>query len=512
MSAWLRSVLGLSAASLAFGALAGCSTLQVKVERPPKRVIATTSAVVAEARESWSGAAVGTSESLAAYNAAVGDLVDRFAAGESLAIRRSGTGVIDPSPADRIIPAARVQVRRLHARSASAGVGVPVVLWFDRENPVVRDEPGMNRTGLALPATAVFDPRRNELVFYDTLTVSSARIRGREVRLATDFSAPLAYLIHKGPNRSIDIGSMIFTARNADRALLLQLQPFDPNKIPVVFVHGLLSRPEAWTQATNTLLADPEIRKRYQFWYFLYPTGLPVWRSAAILRSDLDRFRRTIDPKGTNANLQRMVLVGHSMGGLISSLMIREGGDHLWKQFSDRDFESLNLDPAAREDLRRMIVFAPRKDVERVIFVATPHRGSPMALRPIAGFAAQLIQLPFAEVSRSREYILQALRDDARSILVAPANSLRFLRANSPLVLSILNLPLSRRVAVHSIIGDRGRGDSPDSTDGVVPYWSSHLEGAISEKIVPSGHGANEHHEGIEEIRRILKDPAGRAH
>jgi hypothetical protein len=63
---------------------------------------------------------------------------------------------------------------------------------------------------------------------------------------------------------------------------------------------------------------------------------------------------------------------------------------------------------------------------------------------------------------------------------------------------------MSTRVRFHSVIGDQGKGDTPNSSDGVVPYWSSHLPGAQSEKIVPSGHGANENPEGIEEIRRIL--------
>jgi hypothetical protein len=64
---------------------------------------------------------------------------------------------------------------------------------------------------------------------------------------------------------------------------------------------------------------------------------------------------------------------------------------------------------------------------------------------------------------------------------------------------------MSERVAYHSVIGDQGKGNTPDSSDGVVPYWSSHLPNAKSEKIVPSGHGANEDPEGIEEIRRILR-------
>jgi pimeloyl-ACP methyl ester carboxylesterase len=208
----------------------------------------------------------------------------------------------------------------------------------------------------------------------------------------------------------------------------------------------------------------------------------------------------------SNANLNRTILIGHSMGGLICSTMIREGGDKLWSQFSDVPASDLRLSPEAKRELLKIVYFSPRPDVSRVIFVSTPHRGSGLALRPLAGFFASLIQLPFSVLMarQERSEILRSMRDDVRSAFVAPANSTRFLRAKSPLLEAILKLPMSRSVTYHSIIGDRGKGNSPKSTDGVVPYWSSHLEGAASEKIIPSGHGANEHPEGIAEIRRIL--------
>jgi len=254
------------------------------------------------------------------------------------------------------------------------------------------------------------------------------------------------------------------------------------------------------------LLADPTIRKNYQFWLYLYPTGLPIWRSAAGLREELDRFDARFSKITPNANLNRAILIGHSMGGLICSMVIREGGDKLWSQFSDIPASQLRLSPEAKRELLKIVYFSPRADVSRVIFVSAPHRGSQLALRPIAGFFASLIQLPFSALLGKQEHseILRSMRDDVRSAFVAPANSIRFLRAKSPLLEAILKLPMSRAVPYHSIIGDRGKGNSPESTDGVVPYWSSHLEGAASEKIVPSGHGANENPEGIGEIRRIL--------
>jgi len=198
------------------------------------------------------------------------------------------------------------------------------------------------------------------------------------------------------------------------------------------------------------------------------------------------------------------VMVGHSMGGLITSLMIREGGDKLWKQFSDVPSNQLKVSPEAKKQILEFVYFAPRTDLHRVIFVSTPHRGSDLALNPVANFGASLIKLPFRMLAGDRSELIRAMRDDVKSVFVAPANSVRFLRAKSPLLLSILNLPLSPDIPYHSIVGDRGKGDTPNSSDGVVPYWSSHLEGAQSEKVVPSGHGANENAEGVEEMRRIL--------
>ncbi len=495
--------------------LSGCATVLVRVEKPrPTRPPVTLDESLAVARASWQAASRGEAEATARYNAAVEQIVEDlvpggFVSSDKLQIVRSGANVLNPSDHKTVFPASRVKIRRLLGRSVQPGIGVPLVLWAPKGSPVLRGQPGIPKAGMTRSATAVisFEKTVPRLTIYDAMNVEKVKLGGRRVPLAADFSAPLAVLLTHGANRSIDIEGMLFIQRNISSAGLVQLQPYDPKKIPVVFVHGLMSRPEAWTQATNHLLSDPKVRERYQFWYFSYPTGLPVWTSAAMLRSELDRFQKTLDPSDTNPNLNQKILIGHSMGGLISSLMIREGGRYLWSQFSDQDFDKVSLSPENMELLRRLIAFGARDDVSRVIFVATPHRGSPLALRPIAGFAAHLIQIPFSSMGqRERQEILALLRDDVRSLFVAPANSIRFLRAQSPLLLSILNLPLSRKVPHHSIIGDRGRGNTPQSTDGVVPYWSSHLDTAVSEKIVPSGHGANENAQGVEEMRRILNE------
>jgi len=455
------------------------------------------------------------------YNAAVGEIVEALEKnhfepapefGETVDLVQSGNGILNPKSCDKLIAADCVRISGLHHRSVQEGLGVPYVFNYARSSPALAGQPGIPTAGMFVPATAVltFEHGRALLSFHATLSDDRISVDGRRRKLAADFSAPVALAVARAGNRALDIPALFLSRQRLGRSGLFQFQPFDPDKIPVVFVHGLLSRPEAWTQALNGLLADPEIRRKYQFWFMLYPTGLPVWKSAALLRSELDRYQEALEKGGRNPNLHRIVLVGHSMGGLISSLIIRQGGDELWRQFSATGVDEIPLSRGARQTMERLIFFRARTDISRVIFIATPHRGSRMAFNPVARAASRLIMLPRWLDRDDRRALLASLNDNVRSVMAAPANSIRFLKSESPLITSIQQLPLSRKIPYHSIIGDRGRGDSPDSSDGVVPYSSSHLATAVSEKIVPSDHGAQEHPEAIAEIRRILLSGATR--
>ena len=399
------------------------------------------------------------------YNAVIRQIVAMLGAGgikdrairggdgvTRLVVLRAGKDSVDPGQWDSLVPASDVRIGRLNERSIQEGWGVPYVAYFPQNASFIKDQPGIPPAGMCLPVTAVvtFQDSTATLRWVNTLKTDSVVLAGRRVPLAADYSAGIAVLLSHTKNRSIDLGALFFTRQRVSNIGLFQLEPYDPNKIPVVLVHGLLSRPEAWTQAINRLLADSRIRRNYQFWLYLYPTGLPVWRSAAALRDELDRFDARFSKIRPTSNLKRAILIGHSMGGLICSSMVREGGEKLWSQFSDIPASELRLSPEARRELLKLLYFSPRSDVSRVIFVATPHRGSGLALRPIAGFFASLIQLPFSVLAapQERSEILRSMRDDVRSAFVAPANSIRFLRARSPLLKAILQLPMSPSITV----------------------------------------------------------------
>ena len=83
-------------------------------------------------------------------------------------------------------------------------------------------------------------------------------------------------------------------------------------------------------------------------------------------------------------------------------------------------------------------------------------------------------------------------------------DSVDTLAPDNDFVVALHSVPLTSGIPYHTIAGDRGKGDAPNSSDGLVPYWSSHLPAAQSEKIVPTHHNAQQNIGAIEEVHRIL--------
>ena len=248
----------------------------------------------------------------------------------------------------------------------------------------------------------------------------------------------------------------------------------------------------------NSLRDDPWIRKHYQFWVFSYPSGYPYPYSAILLRRDLDGITRAFYSR------KKIVLVGHSMGGMISRLMVTDAKDRLWQSFFGTTPAKTPLTGETRRLLQEALVFNHRPEIKRVIFISTPHRGSALASGWIGRIGSSLIRTPllasiYASASQSE------IADPAAGQLKRLPNSVDTLEPKDRFVLAVNKLPLTPGIPYHSIIGDRGRGDTPNSSDGVVPYWSSHLPGAQSELIVNSDHGAQYNPQAIREVDRILK-------
>jgi pimeloyl-ACP methyl ester carboxylesterase len=145
------------------------------------------------------------------------------------------------------------------------------------------------------------------------------------------------------------------------------VRPSVRGKTPVVFVHGLWDSPSSWRGIIEALAADPAIDGRFQFWTFGYSTGNPIPYSAYLLRRDLDEARRQLDPGRTDPALDRMVLVGHSMGGLLSKMVAVDSGDRLWRVVSDRTVGELTGDGEDLEIVRDSLIFPAHPWVRRLI-------------------------------------------------------------------------------------------------------------------------------------------------
>jgi pimeloyl-ACP methyl ester carboxylesterase len=287
------------------------------------------------------------------------------------------------------------------------------------------------------------------------------------------------------------------------------LRPYRRGRIPVVLIHGLWSNPWSWARMIGELEADAALRARYQFWTFGYSTGDPLPYSAALLRRDLDEARRKFDSDRADAAFDRMVLVGHSMGGLLAKMMVQESGTRLWQLVSERPAEDLAGAPADCELFRSALIYKPRPEVRRVVFIATPHRGSRVDRGGLERLGSRLVRLPdLLRASHGR--LLARNRPDFFTVRFRKGlpTSIDELEWHSPILMRLDELGLEPTIKAHSIIADKRDPPAAGGSDGLVPYESAHLQGVTSESLVSSGHLCQDHPAVIREVGRILAEHA----
>ncbi|MBR33027.1 MAG: hypothetical protein CMN77_17135 [Spirochaetaceae bacterium] len=379
---------------------------------------------------------------------------------------------------------------------------------FESDLEPVENFQYLGKADQAYPATVLFDydgdylskdkkQYDGEFRIIDSLSQELATLNGREVPLESDFSSPMAYMLSGVEERDSLFRRLDGDSINETSGLYM-LYPYDKDKIPVVFVHGLASSPMTWFTMINELIADPEIRSRYQFWVYWYPTSNPVVFSAADLRKTLSSAQKRF-------GFRRMVLIGHSMGGLLSRLMIQRSRTQDWVQGLGIDPQKFaDIDLETREVLQQATNYDPLPFVERVIFLATPHRGSSLAdgLAGYLGRRAMTVPTGVAELFSSGLSLITGKEDEP---VLAAVSGIESLSPDSLFVRVTMNQPFAPGVPYHSIIGNRSATDLDWITDSVVPYASSHLAGAESELLVESDHSVHATMPAILEVRRILR-------
>jgi len=388
-----------------------------------------------------------------------------------------------------------LKIGGLRERIRTEGVGVPLVA----ELAASPKSDFTSSSGFYVPMTALIDFSSDDtatLTLHDPLQVKTVPFLGNERPLRADFSAPIATTYAMRPQQRIDVQAMFKFDKFADSLGLHRLGPIYPEKIPVVFVHGLKSNPDTWRDPLNELMDDPVIRERFEFWNFGYATGPAIPFSAMQLRESLESMAAYREKLG--APTDDVILVGHSMGGLLAGLMTQSSGDESWFKLFAKPLDELDIPESDRDLLRRMAYYEPLPFVNRVVFIATPHGGSDFAHNAISKVASDLIQLPGSLLTLSTDLLklgVSVLTPIGIKVVRQMPTSIDTLQSDSELVRLFRSMPSNPEVNHHSIIGEN---------DPYVPYESSHIDDAVSEKLVPAGHEAHVHPETIEELRRIL--------
>ena len=348
-----------------------------------------------------------------------------------------------------------------------------------------------------LAALSIVDPHRQDRV----------EIAGVKYPLAMDLGAQFL-LLEGETDIEFAKGGALRSGKHVSEIGLYIGEPLRTDKIPLVLVHGLLAGPTGWIPALEELVLDPEIQQGFQVWAFAYPTGLPFNFSARLLREALTDTLSRVDPEGANPLIQQTVIVSHSMGGLLTRVNVSDSGMTVWDAVFSEPPDEINLEPEDLEWMKESLIFEPVPSVTRVVFFSVPHRGSKLASNSVGKIGASFVSLPEVLKTLGQRIVAaagDALRGDAEERHKF-SDGVQTLQPDSTAIEILNQLEINPRVTYHSIVGDQGKGDCPDCTDGIVPYWSSHLEGAASERIVPSGHGTYKDPEGIAELQRILHE------
>jgi len=441
---------------------------------------------------------------------------------QSIQVSIVSKGTWKPAQIERIEFTSDYNPKGLTNQVRRFGLGVPLIAVFrgDRNRPEEQFyAPGMSVAVTAflrvVPEQIRSQNRKSTrfcvLEFHDPLVSADTLIGdGRLVPLETDLSTPLAYSLSHPMFQRTDIGTRgLINPRDSQSVQgIYMLEPYDPGKVPVLMVHGLWSSLNTWMEMFNDLRSDSEIRDNYQFWFYLYPTGQPFWTSAAQLRQDLAHARQVLDPARRAEALDEMVLVGHSMGGLLAKLQTLESRNDYWNLISDRPVTDLRASFQVRKQLEQTWFFEPNPSIRRVVTIATPHRGSDFSNGTTQWLARKLIQLPEALVENTQ----RLFADNAelrQSPLLRVNNSVESLSPTSPIFEVIARSPRPANVTYHNVIGllpkDEVLGKVAARGDGVVKYESAHFDDVDSEDIVQEDHmNIHRHPRAILAVQRIL--------
>ncbi len=404
------------------------------------------------------------------------------------------------------------------------GLGVPLIAVYKPNVKTAADS--FYPTGMSFPVTAfmrivssAFDSpdgtvrHRCVIELHDPLKATDVSVENRTVPLETDLTTPLAYSLDNPSFRKANVPLRGLRQTETSLAVsgLYMLGPYDPDKIPVVMIHGFWSSLITWMEMFNDLHGAQDIRDNFQFWFYLYPTGGVPLYNAGHLRQQLTASRYALDPTGQAKKLDHMVLVGHSMGGLLAKLQTIESENDFWQLMSSQPFQQLRASPEVTRAIQETVFFEPNPSVRRVVTIATPFRGSNFSNEATQWIGRKFITLPERLTESRRTLIRDNPSFFPESSLLHQTTSVPTLAANSPLLNVIESKSPPDWVRYHNIIGQIDETKVLKSlthdSDGIVKVESARCPNADSEIIVPADHiNVHRHPRAILEVHRILRE------
>jgi pimeloyl-ACP methyl ester carboxylesterase len=418
------------------------------------------------------------------------------------------------------------KVEGLDTTNVGYGIGVPLIAVRKKHDASEATE-GYYPEGLSFPVTAVLRvtspsvrPQNSSshrypcvLELHDPLVATDIRLVDRRVPLQSDLSTPLGFFLDNPQFREQTNGTLGLINPNKVENLrgIYMLEPYDPHRIPVVMVHGLWSSPLTWMPMFNDLRSFEELRQNYQFWFYQYPTGQPFWISATQMRSDLADLRMRIDPGRQHTSMDHMVLVGHSMGGLVSRMQTLQSGDEFWRVLSDKPFSEVKGSEQEVKSLQEALFFEPNPSIRRVVTIGTPHRGSEFANDATRWLSRKVIKLPQSITDAGNSIVRQNPGVFRDTEMLTVTTSIDSLSPQSPIFPAMLRAARAPWVRYNNIVGVKSdssvfnRLHSPG--DGIVDINSAHLDDVPDEIVVESAHqDIHRKPRAILEVRRILQE------
>ena len=408
-----------------------------------------------------------------------------------------------------ILPADDYDVYGFLIRNRTPGMGAPLI-------GVMRNT-GDAPNGGAVPMTAFLEVDGNlrdlhggrgraSVRLFSSYDDNAVTYRGNAIPLQTDITAPLAYRLNDPALWNEGLKRFLFGEEIKQHVLFMQ--PYQSGRIPVVLVHGTGSSPVWWAEMVNMLRSDPTLRNRYQFWFYQYSSNLMLAASAATLRDTLTETVERLDPNGLDPALRQMIVIGHSQGGLLTHMTAVATGDRLWRSVSDQPLDAFEVEPEVKRMISHAMFFEPLPFVKRVIFIATPHRGSFLTKSWVRRLTRNLVTLPVTLIQGGAENIARLtgklkVPDEIRDKVPTSVDGMA---EDNPVLQTLVRLPLGQGIQAHSIIAVLPGQDIATGNDGVVEYRSAHLDGVASELVVRSAHSCQGHPVTIEEVRRIMNE------